>query len=150
MPHPLTPEQRTAFLQEPHVAVMSVATSDGHPPYATPIWYAYDASADRLLIMTFTDEARLSRKVRLLREAGQLSLCMQREEQPYKYVAVAGTIEQLDLPATAEQILPIVRRYLPEEAAQGFLAMESATPGRVGVRFVIRPDRWDSLDFAEE
>lgn len=150
MPHPLTPEQRTAFLQEPHVAVMSVATSDGHPPYATPIWYAYDAGADRLWIMTFTAEARPSRKVRLLQEAGQLSLCMQREEPPYKYVAVEGTIEQLDMPASGDQILPIVRRYLPEEMVQGFFAMQTATPGRVCARFVICPDRWDSLDFAEE
>jgi nitroimidazol reductase NimA-like FMN-containing flavoprotein (pyridoxamine 5'-phosphate oxidase superfamily) len=149
MPQPLTAEQRTAFLQEPHVAVMSVATSSGHPPYATPIWYAYDPDADRLLIMTFTEEARPSRKVRLLRDAGQLSLCMQREEQPYKYVAVAGTVEHVDMPATVDQILPIVRRYLPEEMVQGFYAMQTAAPGRVCARFVIRPDHWDSLDFAE-
>lgn len=149
MPQPLTAEQRTAFLQEPHVAVMSVATSDGHPPYATPIWYAYDAGADRLLLMTFTDEARFSRKVRLLRDAGQLSLCMQREELPYKYVSVEGTIEQVDMPATADEILPIVRRYLPEKMARGFYASQAASPGRVCVRYTIRPDRWDSLDFAE-
>lgn len=149
MPQPLTTEQRTAFLQELHVAVLSVVTADGHPPYATPIWYAYDAEADRLQIMTFTDEARPSRKVRLLRDAGQLSLCMQREELPYKYVTVEGTIEQIAMPATLDQILPIVRRYLPEKMAQGFYASQAAAPGRVCARFTIRPDRWDSLDFAE-
>ncbi len=74
---------------------------------------------------------------------------MQREEFPYKYVTVEGTVIRADQPPTADQMLAIVRRYLPEEQAQGFVAAELANPSGTLVLYTVRPDRWLVADFSE-
>jgi uncharacterized protein len=47
-------------------------------------------------------------------------------------------------------MLAITGRYLPEEAAQGFVEAELAHPGPGPVLFTVRPDRWLTFDFAED
>ena len=47
-------------------------------------------------------------------------------------------------------MLAIARRYLPEEAAQGFVQSELARPESTLVLFTIRPDRWLTADFGED
>ena len=74
---------------------------------------------------------------------------MQREVFPYKYVTVEGTVVQADRPPSAEQMLAIARRYLPEEAAQAFVTAELEHPGPELVLFTIRPDRWLTADFSD-
>jgi uncharacterized protein len=37
----LTETERQEFLAKNHVAVLSVATTDGRPPASVPIWYGY-------------------------------------------------------------------------------------------------------------
>jgi uncharacterized protein len=79
-----------------------------------------------------------------------LSLSVQGEKFPYKYVTVEGTIIQEDRPPPAEQMLAVARRYLPEAAAQGFVKAELENPGPELVLFTIRPDRWLTADFTDE
>ena len=57
-----------------------------------------------------------------------LTLSVQREEFPYRCVTVEGTVVGEDRPPSAEQMLTIARRYLPEEAARGFVEAELAHP----------------------
>src|SRR5215204_6747562 len=147
MPRQMTPQERQEFLAEPHVGVLSVA-SDDRPPLTVPLWYGYRPGGD---ISFFTaTQGRKARKTGLIQRAGVLSLCVQREEFPYKYVTVEGTVVGLDSPPSAEQMLAIVGRYLPEEAAQGFAEAELAHPGSGPVLFTVRPDRWLTFDFTEE
>ena len=47
-------------------------------------------------------------------------------------------------------MLAIACRYMPEEAAQGFVEAELAHPGTELVLFTIRSERWLTADFAEE
>jgi hypothetical protein len=47
-------------------------------------------------------------------------------------------------------MLAILRRYLPEEQARGFVDAELSNPASRIVLFTIEPERWLSLDFAEE
>ena len=75
---------------------------------------------------------------------------MQREQLPYKYVTVEGTVVQVDRPPSAEQMLAVVRRYLPEDVAHEFVTSELQYPGTELVLFTIRPDRWLSADFTDE
>jgi hypothetical protein len=82
----------------------------------------------------------------LLHEGSAVSLCVQREEQPYKYVTVEGTVVDENEAPTAEQMLAIVRRYLPADDAQAYYDDEQAS-GVALVLFTIRPDRWAGLDF---
>jgi hypothetical protein len=79
-----------------------------------------------------------------------VSLTVQREEFPYGYVTVEGTVVAIDRPPSAEQALAIAGRYMPEEQARGFVEAEIAHPAGEFVLFTIRPGRWLSFHFAGE
>ncbi len=119
MPRPLTEQEREAFLADLHVATLSVASDTDSPPLTVPVWYAYQPGGN-LSIFTGS-QGRKARKSRLIEKAGVLSLSVQHETPPYRYVTVEGTVIQTDRPPSAEQLLAIVRRYLPVEMAQGFV-----------------------------
>jgi nitroimidazol reductase NimA-like FMN-containing flavoprotein (pyridoxamine 5'-phosphate oxidase superfamily) len=143
----MSDEERQAFLAEVHVGVLSVASGGTRPPITTPVWYAYEPGGD-LTFFTNT-QGRTTRKAALIARAGVVSLCVQRETFPYKYVTVEGTVVATAQPPSAEQVLAIVRRYLPEEQAQGFVAAELGHPNDTFLHFTVRPDRWLSADFGE-
>jgi uncharacterized protein len=148
MPRPLTEHEREAFLADRHVATLSVASDSDRPPLTVPIWYGYQPSGN-LTIFTGS-HGRKARKSRLIEKAGVLSLSVQHETPPYKFVTVEGTVIQTDRPPSAEQLLAIVRRYLPEEMAQGFVQEELSRPPTESelVLYTIRPDRWLTFDFS--
>ena len=148
MPRQLTEQERQDFLAEPRVGVLSVAGADGRPPLTAPTWYGYRTGGE---ITFFTGtQGRTARKTALIERAGVVSLCVQRAEFPYRYVTVEGTVVRTDQPPSAEGMLAIVRRYLPENHAEGFVAAELADPGPELVLFTVRPDRWLSFDFGDE
>jgi nitroimidazol reductase NimA-like FMN-containing flavoprotein (pyridoxamine 5'-phosphate oxidase superfamily) len=148
MPGPMTEDGRQEFLAGRHVGVVSVARGDARPPHSTPVWYAYEPGGN---ISFFTStQGRRSRKAELVREAGVLSFLVQREEFPYGYVTVEGTVVGEDRPPSAEQVLAVVRRYLPEEQAQWFVDSELRRPSPEFVLFSVRPDRWLSFDFSDD
>ena len=148
MPRQMTESERQEFLAEPHVAVLSVASGGDRPPHTTPVWYAYRPGED---VTFFTGtQGRKSRKSSLIQRAGVLSLTVQQEEFPYRYVTVEGTVVGEDRPPSAGQMLAVARRYMPEDHAQGFVEAELAYPTPAFVLFTIRPDRWLSFDFADE
>ncbi|HEY8599226.1 MAG TPA: pyridoxamine 5'-phosphate oxidase family protein [Thermomicrobiales bacterium] len=140
-------EQQQAFLAEPHIGVLSVASGEGRPPLTIPLWYAYEPGGN-LTFFTGT-QGRKARKTALIERAGAISLCVQRAEFPYKYVTVEGTVIGTDRPPSRDGMLAIIRRYLPEEQAQGFVAAELAQPSPTLVLFTIRPDRWLAADFGD-
>ena len=147
MPGAMTDAERDAFLAEPHVAVLSVARDGARAPHTSPVWYHHQPGGN---ITFFTGtQGRRSRKADLIEQAGVVSLCVQQETFPYKYVTAEGTIVQIDRPPAAEQVLVIVRRYLPEEQAQGFVAAELGHPTGEFVLYSVRPDHWHSLDFSD-
>ncbi len=148
MPRQMTERERQAFLAEPHVAVLSVAGGGDRPPHTTPVWYAYRPGGD---VTFFTGtQGRKSRKAGLIQKAGVLSLTVQQEEFPYRYVTVEGTVVGEDRPPSAGQMLAVARRYMPEESAQGFVGAELGHPTPEFVLFTVRPDRWLTFDFADE
>lgn len=131
--------ERQEFLADKHVAVLSVAATEGRPPASVPIWYDYTPGGD-VRIMTGAS----SRKARLIKQAGAVSLVVQREEPPYQYVVVEGTVVETTNPAPADLQESIAIRYLGEEGGRAFVrSME----GVEEVLFTIRPDRWLSADF---
>lgn len=146
MPRPLTAQERRVFLREPRVATFSVASDDERPPLTVPIWYVYQ---DDDTLFFFTGEDGPVRKTRLIREAGAVSLSVQQEALPYKFVTVEGTVVRFHAPPSPEQMVSVVRRYLPEAEAQEYVrrVVEQSDPALIG--FTIRPDRWISLDFSD-
>ncbi len=128
--------------------MLSVASDDDRPPLTVPIWYGYELGGN---VTFFTGTmGRTARKSRLIAKAGVLSLVVQREEFPYKYVTVEGTVVETAQPPSAEQVLAIVRRYLPEEQAQGFVTGELGNPNTTLILYTIHPDRWLSFDFSPD
>ena len=148
MPRPLTEQERQVFLAEPRIGVLSVASGSERPPLTVPIWYSYQPGGP---ITFFTGTmGRQARKTRLIQEAGIVSLCVQKPEPPYKYATVEGTLIRTDQPPSAEQMLAVTRRYLPEEQAQGFVNMALQDPGETLILFTVRPDRWLTFDFSDD
>jgi PPOX class probable F420-dependent enzyme len=131
--------ERQEFLADKHVAVLSVAATEGRPPASVPIWYDYTPGGD-IRIMTGAS----SRKARLIERAGAVTLVVQREEPPYQYVVVEGTVVETTNPAPTDLQESIAIRYLGEEGGRAFV---SSMEGVEEVLFTIRPDRWLSADF---
>ena len=148
MPRKMTEREREAFLAEPRVGVVSVASDDNRPPLTVPLWYSYQPGGD---ITFFTGtQGRAARKTRLIEQAGVLSLSVQHADFPYQYVTVECSVAGADRPPSADQMLAVVRRYLPEDMAQGFVDAELANPGPDLVLFTARPDRWLTADFSDD
>jgi len=146
MPRQMTEEERQEFLAGFHVAVLSVSRG-ARPPHATPVWYAYRPGGE---VTFFTGtQGRKSRKADLIDQAGKLSLTVQQEEFPYKYVTVEGTVVEENEAPSVEQMVAIVRRYLPEDDARAYVNGEMESGVNL-VLFTIRPDRWAGLDFGED
>src|SRR5215204_3609972 len=147
MPRRMTEQERQEFLAEPHVGVISVARDSVRPPLTVPIWYGYEPGGN---VTFFTGtQGRKARKTRLIEKAGVLSFLVQHEEFPYRYVTVEGTVVGEDRPPSAEQVLAVVCRYLPEEQAQWFVDSELRQASSEFVLFTVRPDRWLSFDFSD-
>ena len=135
-----TDQERQQFLEAKRVGVLSVATDDGRPPASVPIWYDYTADGH---IRVNTGAA--SRKARLIEQAGAVTLVVQREEPPYQYVIVEGTVVDVTTPSPRDAREAIAIRYLGEEGGNAFV---EATRDVTSVLFTIRPDRWISADYS--
>ncbi|HEX4225073.1 MAG TPA: pyridoxamine 5'-phosphate oxidase family protein [Pseudonocardiaceae bacterium] len=141
MPRKLTEAERQEFLAGLHVAVLSVAATDGRPPASVPIWYAYSPGGD-ILIST----GPASRKAKLIEKAGAVTLVVQNEQPPYQYVVVEGTVVESTFPSPADVRKAIAIRYLGEDGGGEFAR---ATAGMENVLFTIRPDRWFTADYSD-
>lgn len=137
-----TETQREEFLADKHVAVLSVAATDGRPPASVPIWYGYTPGGDILV-----NTGLAARKTKLIERSGVVTLVAQREEPPYQYVVVEGTVIDTVTPAPLEVREAIAIRYLGEEGGRAFVKGMGDSPG---ILFTIRPDRWITADFSGE
>jgi PPOX class probable F420-dependent enzyme len=140
----LSETAREEFLAATHVAVLSVATTDGRPPASIPIWYEYSAGGDILISTTAT-----SRKAKLIERAGAVTIVVQNEQPPYRYVVVEGTVVDTTTPTPMEMIESSAARYLGEAGGRAFVD-EMAQIHEKTVLFTIRPDRWLTADFTEQ
>jgi PPOX class probable F420-dependent enzyme len=135
----MSPAEREAFLADVHVGVLTVMTSAGRGPLATPVWYSYTPGG---VVSVTTGSA--SRKARAIIAAGRVSLCVQDEAPPFKYVTVEGpaVIE----PAGLAERAAIARRYLGADAGDAWI---EANPDVDDVMIRITPEHWYSADFGK-
>jgi hypothetical protein len=131
--------ERQDFLAALHVGVLSVA-ADGRPPASVPIWYDYTPGGDIRI-----NTGASSRKAKLVEQAGALTLVVQREEPPYQYVVVEGTVVDTTKPTPLDVREAIAIRYLGEDGGRAFV---QSLEGQESVLFTIRPDRWLTADFS--
>jgi hypothetical protein len=134
---PFSESDRQEFLAATHVAVLSVA-ADGRPPATVPIWYDYSVGGN----IRFTTGAA-SRKAKLIEKAGAVSLAVQREQPPYQYVVVEGTVVGSE-PTPPEFQEAMAIKYLGDEAGRRFVRNFDEMDSTL---FTVRPDRWITADF---
>ncbi len=133
--------EREEFLAGVHVGVLSVLAGDDRGPLAVPVWYDYQAGG-RVSVIT----GRTSRKGRAIAAAGRMTLCVQDENVPYRYVSVEGPVasEELD---PAER-LAMARRYLGTEGGDYYVA-SNPDPDRENLMFRMSPGHWVSVDYGK-
>jgi PPOX class probable F420-dependent enzyme len=142
VPRQMTPNEREEYLAGLHVGVLAVADEDGRGPLARPVWYAYEPGGELSFVT-----GRTTRKARLMQVGTRVSLCVQDEELPYRYVSVEGPVVAID-PASAEQRRDLASRYLGPEGAEAYLA-GTADAAPLMVLYRVRPERWRSEDYGE-
>jgi PPOX class probable F420-dependent enzyme len=138
----LTENESQQFLAAKHVAVLSVEAADGRPPASVPIWYDYVPGGN---IRIGTSPS--SRKARLIKRTGVVTMVVQDEQPPYRYVAVEGTVVETTLPSPLEVSEAIASRYLGEDGGRTFVRNFGLA---ANILFTIRPDRWLSADFTSD
>jgi PPOX class probable F420-dependent enzyme len=141
----MTRAEREAFLAGLHVGILSLA-EEGRGPLSVPIWYAYEPGGE-LRFVTEQD----SRKGRLLAKTRRVSLCVQTETPPYKYVSVEGPVLALEPAEVERDARPLARRYLGRELGDRYIEETGGSEARGGSVLVrVRPERWLSVDYAKE
>lgn len=141
----MTRAERETFLREVRVGVLGVA--DGvHGPLLAPVWYALTPSGE---IHVVTE--RSSRKGRLLAEGRRISLCVQDEAPPYKYVSVEGPIVAIERSDLERDERPLAHHYLGRKAGDHYI--RAASEGRDDEAMILvrmRPERWLTVDYTKE
>jgi nitroimidazol reductase NimA-like FMN-containing flavoprotein (pyridoxamine 5'-phosphate oxidase superfamily) len=134
--------EREDFLAGLHVAVLSV-DDPGRGPLAIPVWYSY-VPGGTVNVITGGQTV----KARLLRAAGRLSLCVQNESMPYRYVSVEGPITAIDETVSADERCALAHRYLGAEAGDLYVASTSEQAAS-SVAFRMSPERWRTTDYGK-
>ena len=128
----LSKEEREQFLAEPHIAALSVSAGDKRGPLTVPIWYQYSPGGE-----PWIHTGAGSRKHRLIETQGEFTLMVDRVEPTVRYVAVDGPVSRIE-PATDDQLVEMVKRYLPPEAVDGYLEFARREHGE-GVVIYMKP-----------
>ena len=134
--------EREDFLAGLHVAVLSV-DDPGRGPLAIPVWYSY-VPGGTVNVIT----GGQSVKARLLRAAGRLSVCVQNESMPYRYVSVEGPITALDETVSADERRALAHRYLGAEGGDLYVASTSEQAAD-SVAFRMSPEHWRTTDYGK-
>lgn len=138
----MTVAEREAFLTDVRVGMVSVNDEEGRGPLTVPIWYAYESG-----LVSFVT-GRRSRKSRLIERAGRISLAVQQETPPYRYVSVEGPVVAVE-PVDVDELSRLRERYLGAEAARRARERSpESNPSEVMVR--MRPERWRSEDYTSD
>ncbi len=137
----MTEDERNAFLAGLHVGVIAIE-QEGAPPLSAPIWYDYTPERG-IRVITGTRSA----KARCLEKAGRFTLVAQTETPPtYQYVSVEGPIVETR-PADVEgDSRPMARRYFGEKGGDAFVEATKSEPATV---YVMRPERWRTVDYGK-
>jgi hypothetical protein len=91
---------------------------------------------------------RESRKGELMTVGTCVSLCVQHDKRPYKYVSVEGPVTSVAPYDVETDLLAMATRYVGESGGLEFIKnmREKAAKGN-GIKVTIKPERWLSLDY---
>jgi PPOX class probable F420-dependent enzyme len=101
-------------------------------PQVTPVWCEYDGTH------VVVNSAKGRQKDRNIRRDPRVSLSIQDPENPYRYLEVRGTVEEITEQGSDANIDRLARKYL------GVDSYPYRQPGEVRVIYRIRPEHFTS------
>lgn len=117
-----------SFLDRSLTATVATVGAGG-TAHSVPVWYRFEGG----LFTVWTDSSR--RWVRNLQRNPQASVVVAEHGPPFAAVVARGTAEvAIDQPGTDDEIRRIVRRYLPAEEVDAYIAQWSTLRTIVRIR----------------
>jgi PPOX class probable F420-dependent enzyme len=128
----IIPEAFRDLFQKKAFAHLATVMKDGSPQ-VTPVWFDYDGSHLRV------NSAKGRIKDKNMRERRQVALTIQDPENPYRYLAVRGRVEEITEAGADAHIDALSRKYLGQDT------YPNRREGEVRVIYRIRPERVSSM-----
>ena len=126
------PEKFRDLLTKKAFAHLATIMPDGSPQ-VTPVWFDFDGGHVRI------NSAKGRVKDKNMRRNGQVALAIQDPENPYRYLAVRGQVEEITEAGADAHIDFLAKKYLGQDR------YPYRQPGEVRIIYRIRPERVSSM-----
>jgi len=128
----LIPEKYLDLFHKKAFASLATLMPDGSPQ-VTPVWFEFDGSH------IIVNSARGRRKDRNMRSDPRVALAIPDPENPYRYVEVRGTVEEITEDGASAHIDKLAKKYL------GVEKYPYAQAGEVRVMYKIKPEKFSAM-----
>jgi PPOX class probable F420-dependent enzyme len=126
------PEKFRDLLTKKAFAHLATVMPDGSPQ-VTPVWFDFDGSHVRI------NSAKGRVKDKNMRRNGQVALAIQDPDNPYRYLAVRGRVEEITEAGADAHIDSLTKKYLGQDR------YPNRRPGEIRVIYRIRAERVSSM-----
>jgi PPOX class probable F420-dependent enzyme len=126
------PDTFRDLLQKKAFAHLATLMPDGSPQ-VTPVWFDYNDGHVRI------NTAKGRVKDKNMRRNGQVALAIQDPDNPYRYLAVRGHVEEVSEAGADAHIDSLAKKYLGQDR------YPYRQPGEVRVIYRIRPERVSTM-----
>jgi PPOX class probable F420-dependent enzyme len=128
----LIPETFQDLLQKKAFAHLATVMADGSPQ-VTPVWCDFDGTHIRI------NSAKGRVKDKNMRRTPQVALAIQDPDNPYRYLAVRGRVDEISEAGADAHIDALSKKYLGKDT------YPYRQSGEVRVIYKIRPERVSTL-----
>lgn len=122
------PDAFKEVLNKRGFAHLATLMKDGSPQ-VTPVWYDFDGTHIRI------NSAKGRLKDKNMRRDKQVALSIQDPDNPYRYLAIRGNIDEITEDGADAHIDALAKKYLDKDR------YPFRAPGEVRVIYKIRPDK---------
>jgi PPOX class probable F420-dependent enzyme len=126
------PEKFRDLLTKKAFAHLATIMQDGSPQ-VTPVWFDFDGTHVRI------NSAKGRVKDKNMRHNRRVALAIQDPENPYRYLAVRGRVEEITETGADAHIDALTKKYLGQDR------YPHRQPGEVRVVYRIRPERVSTM-----
>ncbi len=127
------PEKFRDLLTKKAFAHLATLMQDGSPQ-VTPVWFDFDGTHIRI------NSAKGRVKDKNMRRNGRVAIAIQDPENPYRYLALRGRVEEISETGADAHIDTLTKKYLGQDR------YPYRQTGEVRVMYRIRPDRVSTME----